>query len=184
MKEFRGNLTKNSNKQKATAPPTYEEVLKHTEESLLKPSKTTRLIRQVKGDLQKKGLTAGKEHVVIIKPNCIEEDMQDTIEKINLDIQNEIQPAELGLQVTGCYINKSNLCIKVGSEKQTKILKEAIEKLPRLTEKAEIKLPVEKFPKILLINLPCSIENDKLLKHIYKQNDYIHREIEEEEFCN
>ncbi|XP_023222701.1 uncharacterized protein LOC111624139 [Centruroides sculpturatus] len=170
-------VRKNTKPQQNEIQPTYSEVTKRN----IRPSETTRKIkRSLDQKINIEG--TGGSHAVLLYPKEQEDGKLINMNEVTEELKNKIEPQKLKTKITTVKeIRDKGLCIRVGNRNQSKILERAINEIPDMNSKIICKKSEGRRPRVILLNVPQAIPEEKILTYVHSQNN-IWNEIELEKF--
>ncbi|XP_023229257.1 uncharacterized protein LOC111629578 [Centruroides sculpturatus] len=186
VKETRRQMARVENNKSQQAPlqttqnTTYSDILKRT----IKPSNTTRNIQKSLDQKLNQEGTGGSHAVLIYPKDQTGEEEQINMDKVTEVLKSKIEPHKLKIKIkTVRKVKDNGVCIRVGDRDQSISLEKAIKEIKELDDKINCKRSEGKKPRVILLNVPQSIQEDDIPTYIYKQND-IWGDLKEETFRN
>ncbi|XP_023211722.1 uncharacterized protein LOC111614583 [Centruroides sculpturatus] len=158
--------------------PSYSEIVKTN----IPQSTTTKTIsRSINKKIQSEGCSSS--YALIVYPNEANPETSTTnMEVIKNNIIKEVKPDKLKIKVTAIRKIKGNgLCFRTSSKRDAMILEQAVQGLPEVQPQIKTRVSEGRRPRIILLNVPNSAEDDSIISTIYEQNDFLNG-ISKQEF--
>ncbi|XP_023211878.1 uncharacterized protein LOC111614746 [Centruroides sculpturatus] len=146
--------------------PTYSEILKTN----IHQSTTTKTInRSLSRKIQNEG--SSSSYALMVYPK--ETDSGTTnMGKIHKEIIKGVQPDKLKIKVTAIKrVKGDGLCFRTSSRRDAIILEQAVQGLPAVQPQVKTRVSEGRRPRVILLNVPNSVEDDNIVNTIYQQND-------------
>ncbi|XP_023223355.1 uncharacterized protein LOC111624677 [Centruroides sculpturatus] len=147
-------------------PVSYADVTKMN----TRPTSTTRTInRSLKSKLDNEG--SGGSVALILYPKTDVEGETINMQQIENSIIKKIKPHDLKIQVKAIKrVKGDGICFRTNSHKDAETLSNAIEKLPEVSGKIKGKISEGRRPRIILNNVPISVDEPDLIPMVFDQN--------------
>ncbi|XP_067118875.1 uncharacterized protein [Centruroides vittatus] len=147
--------------------PTYADMARSTR----KPSETTRTINKTIANSDR----GGSSHALIVYPNPMEGERVD-MKSITKEIMEKVKPQKLKVNVKAVrQVKGDGVCFRVGNRQEGETLQQAIKEIKEIEQNITCKVSEGRNPKLILINVPNSIETDHVLDIMYEQNQALER---------
>ncbi|XP_023211879.1 uncharacterized protein LOC111614748 [Centruroides sculpturatus] len=114
----------------------------------------------------------GGSFALLLYPKPNEEGLHTNMKHIETEIKKRIKPHELKIKVKSVrQVKGDGICFRTDSQKEAEILSEAIKKHPDIAGKIHSKFSEGRRPRIILTNVPITVEEADIIPMIYNQND-------------
>ncbi|XP_023219885.1 uncharacterized protein LOC111621862 [Centruroides sculpturatus] len=141
--------------------PTYAEITRRNLKYTL--SQTTKTINDKSEE--------GDNSAVLIYPGK-DGDTQLNMKEVSKEIMNNIQPHQIKVKIKQIkQIRGNGLCFRVGNEQEGNRLKQAIQNIAEIKNKINCKTATGRKPRVILLNVPQSIQEDEIIEIMSEQND-------------